>query len=127
PVSRLADHERRTNAHDAPCLAQNPLDATRISLVACDLPCAVRWLDLVESDNTTLDLRDRLLRDDDHVTVFQIGVLDDCRGQIVALVQLWDPANREDAKALLNALDEDERRILLVPEVWQHLERHEAE
>ena len=55
-----------------------------------------------EVDDAALDLRDRLLRDDEHVVVLEAACA--CRGveeqpcQVVALVELGQPPQRDDAE-----------------------------
>ena len=64
-VSR--DHERRPGAHDLDRLAQDHLDLPRIAVAAGELDGPRRRLDVVEADDAALDLRHRLLGDDDDV------------------------------------------------------------
>ena len=47
-----------------------------------------RRLDVGEGDHASLDLRDRLLRDDDDVAVLELDALGDERREIVSLAQL---------------------------------------
>ena len=68
-VPRARDHERRPRAHDLGRLAQDHLDLPRIALVPGELDGPRRRLDLVEANDATLDLRDRLLGHDDDVAV----------------------------------------------------------
>ena len=70
-MPRLRDHERLAKADDSLGLPQDRLDAPRVLVLAGDLECALRWLDLVEANDTSLGLRDRLLREDDDVAVLQ--------------------------------------------------------
>ena len=65
----LGDHERAARAHDPLRLAEDH----------------VHLLALVESRDAALDLRDRLLSDDDDVAVLEVGALSDHVGQVVAL------------------------------------------
>src|SRR5262249_36284536 len=98
-VPGLADDERRPHTDDALRLAEDPLDAARVSLVACDLACALGRLDIVEPDDSPLHLRDRLLRDDDDVAVLELDAVDDVRGEVVAFVQLRDAGDGKDVEA----------------------------
>ena len=75
----------------------------RGSLVAGELARPVRRLDLGEMDDATLDLRDRLLRDDDDVVrarahPHELAASTSSAAEIVALLELRDPAERDDAK-----------------------------
>src|SRR5207237_6163099 len=98
-VARLADDERSAHADDALRLAQDPFHTPRIALVAGDLARTLGRLDIVELHDATLDLRDRLLRDDDDVAVLELCALCNQRGQIVALPQLWQPFDGQDREA----------------------------
>ena len=97
-VVRLADHERRADAHDALRLAEDRLDPTRISLVARDLARTLRRLDVVEPHDATLDLRDRLLRDDDDVAVLELDALEDQRREVVPFAKLGNPVTGKTEK-----------------------------
>ena len=66
--------------------------AARIPLVAGDLARPLRRLDVVEADDASLDLRDRLLRDDDDVAVLELDALEDQRREVVPFAQLGEPA-----------------------------------
>ena len=59
-------------------------------------------------------------------TVLQLRTLEDVGGEVVAFAQLRDPTQRNDAEAALDTLDELQRRIARIPELGEHLERHEA-
>jgi hypothetical protein len=99
-VLRLADHERRAYANDALRLPQDDLDATRsIAALACDLDRARRRLDPVQAHDAALDLRDRLLRDDDDVVVLELDAIEHERGEVVALAQLGQVAHGQDGDA----------------------------
>src|SRR5206468_3037301 len=76
-VARLADDERAAHAHDSLRLPEDPLDALRIAILARDLARTFRRHGVVEADDATFDLRDRLLRDHDDVTVLQLDALHD--------------------------------------------------
>ena len=89
------DHERPALANDLLGLAQDRLDLPRIALVAGELPGFVRRLELVERDQPALDLRDGLLRDDDHVAGAQLRSLADHRGEVVAGPDLRQAAHRD--------------------------------
>ena len=47
-------------------------------------------------NDASLDLRDRLLRDDDDVPVLELDALDDQLREVVVLVQLRDPFDGDD-------------------------------
>ena len=94
-VARLGDHERAARANDALRLAENDLDPPRIA-VARELTRSGRRLDLVQAHDAALDLRDRLLRDDEHVAVLELGALDDHARQVVAFAELRQPADGRD-------------------------------
>ena len=94
---RQQPDERRTEAYDAPCLAEDHFDATRVALVGGrDLPRLLGRLDAVEVHDATLDLGDGLLRDDDDVSVLELGAVQDHAGEVVALAQLGDALDGED-------------------------------
>ena len=65
-----------------------------VAVLAGDLARLLRRLDSVERDDAPLDLRDRLLRDDDDVAVLELDPLDDQRREVVALAQLRDAGRR---------------------------------
>ena len=108
----LADHERRAYPNDALGLAQDPFDPARIGVVAGDLPRALRRLGVVEANDPSLDLRDRLLRDDDDVVLLEPDPLGNERSEVVAGPELWDPRDGEDTEA---ALDGHERPVICTP------------
>jgi hypothetical protein len=98
-VTGLRDHERWPRPYDLTGLAENNLDPARIT-VCSKLHRTLRRLDPAEVDDTTLDLRDCLLGDDEHV----VG-LDAClargiheeRSEVVPLLELRDPVKRDHA------------------------------
>ena len=97
---RLADDERRADADHALRLPQDDLDPPRgVVFRAGDLDRAWRGLDAVQPDDAPLDLRDRLLRDDDDVPVLELDALEDERHEVVALLQLGNSQDREDGDA----------------------------
>ena len=66
--------------------ARIDLDLARVALARRRARTAlVGGLDVVEPHDAALGLRDRLLRDDEHVAVLELGALRDERGEIVAL------------------------------------------
>ena len=93
PWRRLGDHERRAGSDDLARLAENHLDAPRIGVTG-ELACAIGRLDPGELDDATLDLRDGLLSDDEHVVVLEAagprGGIDEERAEIVSLLELRD-------------------------------------
>jgi hypothetical protein len=100
-VAGLGDDERWARSNDLTCLSQDHLDASRIG-VAGELAGASGRLDSSKVDNAALDLRNRLLRHDEHVVALQTarssGRLDEEQAEIVALVELRDAQKRDDAK-----------------------------
>ena len=91
-MPRARDHERRPRAHDLGRLAQDHLHLPRVALVPGELDGARRRLDLVQANDAALDLRHRLLRDDDDVAVLEPADAGAGVGQqpaeIVALLEL---------------------------------------
>ncbi len=92
----LDDQERRADPDDVDRLAQDHLGAAGILVVAGELERALRRLDVVQPDDAALRLRDRFLRDDEHVAVLERLAFDDERGEIVALADLGETFDRED-------------------------------
>ena len=68
-----------------------------------ELERARRRLDLVQPDDAALGLRDDLLRDDDDVAVLEpagaLGRVGEERHEVVALLDLRDPLERDDPDA----------------------------
>jgi hypothetical protein len=98
-VPRLCDHERWPGAHHLAALAQDHLHVPRITVRPGQLHGACGRLDVREPHHAALDLGDRLLRDDDDVTVLEASD-PPCRGvqeerEIVALLQLREPLERD--------------------------------
>ena len=81
-------------------LAEDDLETPRV-LLSRELARAGGRLDVVEVDDATLDLRDGLLRDHDDVVRLQAARpsrrFGEERGEIVSLLQLRDPVERDDA------------------------------
>src|SRR6476469_3132459 len=96
PVLGLRDHERPALSDDLLRLTEHHLDLARVALVAGELAGLLGRLEIVEPDDAPLGLRDRLLRDDEDVTVAQLGPLEDERPEIVALPDLRQAADGED-------------------------------
>ena len=100
-VPRLGDDERRAGTDDLASLAQNHLDSPRIG-VAGELTRSFGRLDPVERDDPALDLRYRLLRDDEHVVALEAagpsGGFEEERTEIVPVHELRDPRQRDDAE-----------------------------
>jgi hypothetical protein len=86
-VPRLHDQERRPDAHDLRRLAENRLGPPRVVVVR-QLERALGRLDLLESDDPSLGLRDDLLRDDEHVAVLELDAFGGHRGEVVAFADL---------------------------------------
>ena len=97
---RLRDDERRSRAEELLALAEDDLEAAWV-LVAGELARPRGGLDGREVDDAALDLGDGLLRDDEHVAGLEAagarGRLGEERGEVVVLVELGDPAERDDA------------------------------
>ena len=87
-VARARDDERRPDANELDGLVEDDLDPARVGLVARELARLLRRLDPGERHDAALDLRDGLLRDDDHVAVRELGPLGDERREVVSLAQL---------------------------------------
>ena len=70
--------------------------------VAGELARTLGRLDAGELDDATLDLRDRLLSDDEDVVLLEAraagGRLDEEPSEIVSLLELRDPAERDRAQ-----------------------------
>ena len=102
-MAGLADDEGRPHAHDTRRLLQDRLDAARIGLVLRirdgDLARLLRRLVVVQPYDAALDLRDRLLRDDQDVAVLELDRVRDQRREVVALAQLRDALDREGGES----------------------------
>ncbi len=94
-MARLGDHEGAACSDDALRLTENDLDPARIA-VARELTRASRGLDLVQAHDAALDLRDRLLGDDEHVAVLELSPLGDHAREVVPRAELRQPADRRD-------------------------------
>ena len=70
----------------------------RASCPARELDRCGRRLDVVEADDAPLRLRHDLLRDDDDVGVLELDRLDDERAELVALHDLREAFDRDDAE-----------------------------
>src|SRR5437868_5643530 len=125
-VAGAGDQERRPDANEFGGLVEDDLDPARIGLVARELAGLLRRLDARERDDLALDLRDGLLRDDDHVSVLELRALGDQRREVVSLTQLRQALDRSDGESRPDVLDEDQRRVVVTPEAMQLLERDEA-
>src|SRR4029077_12717044 len=83
--------------------AQDHLDVARIALLTGELASAHARFDVPHEDGAALDLRDGLLCDDDHVAFFEAPGserrLREQRTEVVALLELGDPAERYDPDA----------------------------
>ena len=100
-MARLGDDERWPCAQDLKSLTEDHLDAAWIGF-AGKLSRTLGWLDVGEVDDATLDLRDRLLGDDEDVVLVEARAacsrLDEDRGEIVSLLELRDPEERDHAQ-----------------------------
>ena len=100
-MARLGDHEWRAGSDDLARFAEDHLDAPRIGVTG-ELACAIGRLDPGELDDATLDLRDGLLSDDEHVVVLEPararGGIGEERTEIVSFLQLRDSPERDDAQ-----------------------------
>src|SRR6478735_630970 len=95
-MSGLRDHERPTLPNDLHRLLEDHLDLPRVALVAGELPRLLRRHDSLEADDLTLDLRDRLLGDDDDVAVLDRRELRDHRRKIIAFPNLGQAVHGND-------------------------------
>ncbi len=100
-MAGLRDHERRSRAEDLARFAQDHLEPARIG-VARELSRVVGGRDAGEVDDTTLDLRDRLLGHDENVLVLESTRTRRSFGEhsreIVSFLELRDPQQRDDAQ-----------------------------
>ena len=107
PVLRLGDDERRTCTEDGAALSQDHLDSPRVP-VSRELACASRRFDPGQVDDATLHLRDGLLGDDEHVVRLEPARsgsgIDDQPAEVVALLELRDPDERDDAQLARQAM-----------------------
>ena len=125
-VPRARDEERRAGADELDRFVEDDLDAARVG-VGGELARLLRRLDVRERDDAPFDLRDRLLRDDDDIAVLEVDALDDRAGEVVSLAQLGQAGDGRDGEAGPDLLDENQRRIALVPQPVQLLESDEAD
>ncbi len=100
-VPRLGDQKRRPRADDTDAFTKDRLDLGRVAVRTGQLVRPPGGLDLLEADDPALDLGDRLLSDHDDVPGEQTSC-GSCRlgyqgREIVALAQLGDPLQPEDA------------------------------
>ena len=97
-VPRLGDDQRRPHADDVGALAEDPLDVTGIAVVG-ELERPLRRLDVVQPHDAALRLRDRLLRDDEHVRVLEaarlLGRVQEQPREVVAVLDLRDALERD--------------------------------
>jgi hypothetical protein len=97
-VPGLGDHEAAPRAHDSRRLAEDDLQVARVVALVRELAGTRGGLDVVESHDATLGLRDRLLRHDHDVAVLEAGRARDQPAEVVALLDLGQALDREDAK-----------------------------
>ena len=83
------DDERRPDPDELGRLVEDDLDPARVGLAGSELAGLLGRLDSGELDDAALDLRDRLLREDDDVPVSELASLGDQRSEVVSLPQLW--------------------------------------
>ena len=126
-VAGAGDDQRRADSHELDRLVEDDLDPARVRFVARELARLLRRLDVRERDDLALDLRDGLLRHDDHVPVRQLCPLGDECSKVVSLPQLRQSLDRRDGEPRPDILDEDQRRVVVTPEAVQLLERDEAD
>ena len=100
-VTRLGDDEWRPGPHDLTGLAKDHLRSPGITVTG-ELERPLRRLDALEVNDATLDLRHRLLRDDDDIVPLEPtrtrGGVGHERTEVVALLELRDPAERDHAQ-----------------------------
>ena len=101
------DDEWWAHADELVRLVEDDLDPARVGLAGGEFACLLGRLDSGELDDAALDLRDRLLRDDDDVPVCELASLGDQRSEVVSLLQLWQSLDRHDGEAWPDVLDED--------------------
>jgi hypothetical protein len=97
-VPSLCDHQRLSDADDAPRLPQDRLDAAGILVVACDLPCTLRRLQLVQANDSPFGFGHRLLREDDDVAVLELELRDDQLGEVVPFLDLRQPLDCDNSE-----------------------------
>ena len=95
-VPCLGDNQRRSYAHDARGLAKDHLDPPGI-LVTGDLTRAFGRLDIGQTDDAALGLRDGLLRDHEHVSILELDPGGDQLGEVVSLPNFGQAVDRDDA------------------------------
>ena len=100
-MARLGDDQRRSYPYDLTRFAEDHLDSAGID-AAGKLVRAIRRLDPGERDDAAFDLRDSLLSDDDDVvsleTVSAFGRVGQERAEVIPLLQLRDPSERDHAQ-----------------------------
>ena len=97
-MCRLCDDERRPNSHYSCGLAQDDFDATRILVVTGDRSRFFRGLDAGERNDSALGLRHDLLRKHENVAVLELELPGDELGQVIALLDLREARDRDDAE-----------------------------
>lgn len=104
----LGDHERRARADDLDAFLEDPLEVTWVAVRACQLERSRRGHDVGERHDPAFDLRDRLLRNDDDITVGEPAgtprTLVDQRTEIMPVPELreaddWDDSHLSPAGA----------------------------
>ncbi len=100
-MPRTRDHERRPRPHHLVRLVEDHLDLARIALVAGELDGARRRLDVSEVHDSPLDLRDRLLSDDEDVAGLEptgaVARIGEQACEVVSLFELWNAAEADHA------------------------------
>jgi hypothetical protein len=102
-VARLGNDQRWPRPNDFSGLAQDQLHPPGVA-VPGELACTLGGCDCREVEHATLDLRDGLLGNDEHVVVFEAtgphrGV-EENRPQVVPVLQLRDAPKRNHAHSL---------------------------
>ena len=94
-MPRPRNDQRRPDAHDLRRLTQDRFDAPRVE-VAGELERARRRLELVEPHDTPFRLGNDLLCEHDDVVVLELDGRRDERGDVVAVLDLRNPFERDD-------------------------------
>jgi hypothetical protein len=95
-VPRLSDHERRPRPDDPCALPEDDLQSPRV-LLPGEIPRLRRRHNVAEAHDLPLCLGDNLVCDHDDVPVLDLGVRRQQAGDVVALTDLRQPFDRDDA------------------------------
>ena len=95
-VLGLADHERVSHPHDAYRLPEDHLRLARVAPGPGEPAGTIGRFHVVESSDAAFGLRDDLLRNDHHVALLELCELGDQHAEVVALLDLGQPLDRDD-------------------------------